>query len=65
MTLVFSTAKRKSTSNMATPEEKERKLRRLKRNEAARSLRNFRPKRIPNKKKQEKYTPPQIELDDV
>lgn len=50
---------------MASPEEKERKLRRLKRNEAARALRNFKPKRIPNKKKLEKYTPPEIDLEDV
>lgn len=29
----------------------------MKRNEAARSLRNFKPKRIENKKRREKYEP--------
>lgn len=47
------TTKRKMTS----PEEREKRLRRLHRNKAARSLRNFKPQRIENKKKRQKYEP--------
>lgn len=43
---------------MTSPEDREKRLRRLKRNEAARSLRNFKPQKIPNKKKRQKYEPP-------
>lgn len=43
---------------MTSPEERERRLRRMKRNEAARALRNFKPQRIENKKKRQKYEPP-------
>lgn len=46
---------------MTTPEEKERKLRRLRRNEAAKALRQFKPKRVENKKKMDKYTPPEYD----
>lgn len=46
---------------MTTPEEKEKKLRRLRRNEAAKALRQFKPKRVENKKKMDKYTPPEID----
>lgn len=47
---------------MTTPEEKERKLRRLRRNEAAKALQKFKPKRVENKKKMDKYTPPEYDI---
>lgn len=53
------------TRKMTSPEDREKKLRRLKRNEAAKALRQFKPKRVENKKKMEKYTPPEIDLEDV
>lgn len=48
---------------MTSPEERERRLRRMKRNEAARALRNFKPHKIPNKKKQARYKPDEDDED--
>lgn len=59
------TKRTKTKRNMTSPEERERRLRRMKRNEAAKALRNFKPKRIENKKKRERYNPPEYDDYDV
>lgn len=40
---------------MTSPEDREKRRKRLNRNDAARSLRNFKPVRIENKKKRQRY----------
>jgi len=53
------------TEKMTSPEERERRLRRLNRNAAARSLRNFKPQKIPNKKKRQKYEPDDLDYTEI
>lgn len=53
------------TEKMTSPEERERRLRRLNRNAAARSLRNFKPQKIPNKKKSQRYEPDDLKYNPI